>query len=169
MNQTSPQLLSTAPGVLLALRASLLTRSDLDTVFALRDAGYAGSDALNAAFDDFVRERDLVHPDQLEIGHFFRRAGEFWTRCGWGTTTFESRDDAFCAVTMDGCWEADPAHQPDPRGCHLTVGMLGAFLGRFAEYPVAVLEIEGPATGSKTVRFLAGNQEMIGAYYAAHS
>jgi predicted hydrocarbon binding protein len=161
--------ITTAPATLLALRAALLTRPDLDTVFALRDAGYAGGDAVYAAFAAFVREKDLIDPKDLEVTLFFRRAGEFWTRNGWGTTTFRAEGDAFCVVEMDGCWEANPEDQPDPRGCHLTLGMLGAFLGKFADYPVAVLEIEGPATDSTRCRFLAGNTEMVAAYYAAHS
>jgi len=165
---TSP-LLSAPAQTLLALRAALLTRPDLDTVFALRDAGYAGGDAIYAAFEAFVRERDLIDPQQLEITHFFRRAGEFWTRAGWGETTFEERDGAFCVVRIGNCWEANADDQPDPRGCHLTVGLLGAFLGRFADYPVAVLETEGPATNSTTVEMIAGNTEMIGAFYAEHS
>lgn len=161
--------LSVPPATLLALRAAMLTRPDLDTVFALRDAGYAGGDALYHAFAAYVRARDLVPPDELEVEHFFRRAGDFWTASGWGRVTFAAEEDAFCAVEIDGCWEADPAHQPDPRGCHLTLGMLGAFLGRFADYPVAVLEVEGPATASERTRFLAGSMERIGEYYAAHS
>lgn len=147
----------------------MLTRPELDTVFALRDAGYAGGGTLNAAFDAYVRDKDLVDPQQLDVEHFFQRAGEFFTRCGWGQTSLSAEGDAFCGVTITGCWEADPAHQPDPRGCHLTVGVLGAFLGNFADYPLSVLEIEGPATGSEQCRFLAGSAEMIGQYYAQHS
>lgn len=166
---TTVPLLSAPASTLLALRAAMLTRPDLDTVFALRDAGYAGGDALYAAFEAFVRERDLIDPQELEISHFFRRAGEFWTRAGWGRTTFDARDDTFCVVRIEECWEATAGDQPDPRGCHLTVGLLGAFLGRFADYPVAVLEVEGPATGSTTVEMIAGNTETIGEFYAQHS
>lgn len=166
-------LLTVAPDTLLALRAAMLTRPDLDTVFALRDAGYAGGDALYAAFEAYVREKDLVSPQQLDVSHFFQRAGEFWTRCGWGQTSFDAEGDAFCAVVIDGCWEANSAQQPDPqpdpRGCHLTVGVLGAFLGKFADYPLSVLEVDGPATGNGQCRFLAGSAEMIGQYYAEHS
>jgi len=147
----------------------MLTRPDLDTVFALRDAGYAGGDAMYAAFDAYVRDKDLVDPQQLEVNHFFKRAGEFWTRCGWGRASFDSADDVFCSVAIAHCWEADPTQQPDPRGCHLTIGLLGAFLGRFADYPLAVLEVEGPATGSEQCRFIAGSTEMIGQFYAEHS
>lgn len=165
----APSLLSTAPSTLLALRAAMLTRPDLDTVFALRDAGYAGGEDVYAAFVAYVQTRDFVDPQKLEVAHFFRRAGEFWTDCGWGKTVFSAEDAAFCAVEIDDCWEADPDDQPDPRGCHLTLGILGAFLGKFADYPVAVLEIEGPATESERCRFLAGSTEMIGIYYAEHS
>lgn len=147
----------------------MLTRPDLDTVFALRDAGYAGGDAIYAAFETFVRQRDATDPQQLDVAQFFDRAGEFFTRSGWGTTSFSSMDDTYCVVSMENCWEADPAQQPDPRGCHLTLGALAAFLGRFADYPVAVLETEGPATASSNTRFIAGSTEMIGEYYAAHS
>lgn len=168
-SKNEPALVSAAPGTLLALRAAMLTRPDLDTVFALRDAGYAGGGSMYEAFHAYVWDKDLLDPQQLEIDHFFRRAGEFWTRSGWGETTFHVEGDAYCAVAINGCWEADPEQQPDPRGCHLTVGALGAFLGHFADYPIAILEIEGPATGSEQARFLAGNPALIGQYYAEHS
>lgn len=155
--------------MLLALRKALLTRPDLDTVFTLRDAAFAGGDAMYDAFTTFVESKDSVDPQQLEANQFFQRAGEFWTQSGWGQTSFSEADRAFCAVEISGCWEAHLDDQPDPRGCHLTVGIIGAFLGKFADYPVAVLEVEGPATDSDRCRFLAGSMEMIGAHYAEHS
>jgi len=147
----------------------MLTRPDLDTVFALRDAAFAGGDAMYDAFAAFVQAKDNVDPQELEIQRFFQRAGEFWTQSGWGQTSFSEADGAFCAVEIIGCWEAHVDDQPDPRGCHLTVGIIGAFLGKFADYPVAVLEVEGPATDSEKCRFLAGNVDMIGAKYAENS
>lgn len=172
MNETktsTPPLLSVPPSALLALRKALLTRPDLDTVFALRDAAFAGGDAMYEAFRAFVQGKDAVDPQELEVQTFFQRAGEFWTQAGWGQTTFSEADGAFCAVEITGCWEAHVDDQPDPRGCHLTVGIVGAFLGKFADYPVAVLEVEGPATDSDRCRFLAGSMEMIAAHYAEHS
>lgn len=166
---TTPPLLSVPPGALLALRKAMLARPDLDTVFTLRDAAYAGGDAMYEAFSAFVESRDSVDPQELDVQHFFQRAGEFWTQAGWGETTFSEADGAFCAIEIEDCWEASPDDQPDPRGCHLTVGMVGAFLGKFADYPVSVLEVEGPATDSDRCRFLAGNMDMIAAYYAEHS
>ena len=165
---TSP-LIAVPPRALLALRKALLTRPDLDTVFTLRDAAYAGGDAMYEAFKDYVASKDAMDPQELEIHQFFRRAGEFWTNSGWGETKFSEADQAFCAVEIDGCWEAHLDDQPDPRGCHLTVGSIGAFLGKFAEYPVSVLEVEGPATDSDRCKFLAGSMSMIAAYYAEHS
>jgi predicted hydrocarbon binding protein len=160
-----------APETLLALRAALLTRPDLDTVFALRDAGYAGGDTVYAAFTGHLRDSgiDISNLQDLAVDQFFHQAGEFFTKSGWGRTALSAMDDSFCLVEIEQCWEADPAHQPDPRGCHLTVGLLGAFLGKFADYPVAVLEIEGPGTGSGLCRFIAGNTEMVSEYYARNS
>lgn len=147
----------------------MLARPDLDTVFALRDAAFAGGDSMYDAFTEFVRARESVGPQELDLHTFFQRAGDFLTQSGWGRTTFAESDGAFCSVEIVDCWEADPKDQPDPRGCHLTVGIVGAFLGKFADYPVAVLEVEGPATDSDRCRFLAGSVDMIGAYYAEHS
>ena len=172
MNETKSEttpLLSVPPRALLALRKALLTRPDLDTVFALRDAAYAGGADMYEAFRAFVESTDRVDPQDLQLQQFFERAGDFWTRSGWGKTSFAEADGSFCAVEITGCWEAHPDDQPDPRGCHLTVGIVGAFLGNFADYPVAVLEVEGPATDSDKCRFLAGSVDMIGAYYAEHS
>ncbi len=166
---SKPRMLSAPTSTLLALRAALLTRPDLETVFTLRDAGYAGASELYEAFETYVREKDLIDPQQLALDHFFQRAGEFWTAAGWGDTTFSADDDGFCVVEIDGCWEADPRDQPDPRGCHLTVGILGAFLGKFADYPLSVLEIEGPETDSVRCRFIAGSADSVSAYYAEHS
>lgn len=165
----TPRLLAVPPRALLALRRAMLTRPDLDTVFALRDAAFAGGDAMYDAFEDFARSHGSADPQTLDVHTFFRLAGEFLTASGWGRTSFSEAEGAFCAVEIIGCWEADLEDQPDPRGCHLTVGMLGAFLGRFADYPVAVLEVEGPGTDSSRCRFLAGSVEMIAAYYAEHS
>lgn len=165
----SSTLVAFAPATLLALRAALLTRADLDTVFTLRDAGYAGGDALYDAFDAYVRGKDLIAAQQLDVQHFFHRAGEFFTQQGWGKTTVSSHDDTFCAVEIEQCWEAATEHQPDPRGCHLTVGLLGAFLGKFADYPVAVLETHGPANGDTRAVFIAGNADMISDYYVRNS
>ena len=164
---TPARLVQTPPEALLALRATLLTRPDLNTVFALRDAGYAGGEALYAAFAQYAREQGVGDPQRMAVEDFFQYAGDFLTDSGWGDTSLASLDDTFCLIEIDGCWEADPEHQPDPRGCHLTLGLLGAFLGKFADYPVALLEIEGPGTGSARCRFLAGNMEMIEAHYLA--
>lgn len=172
MNETHAEttpLLSVPATALLALRKALLARPDLDTVFTLRDAAYAGGDSMYEAFRSFVSGTDALDPQELELSRFFERAGDFWTQSGWGETRFSEADGSFCAVEITGCWEANPDDQPDPRGCHLTVGMMGAFLGKFADYPVAVLEVEGPATDSERCRFLAGSVEMIAAYYAEHS
>lgn len=162
-------LVSIPASALLALRKAMLARPDLDTVITLRDAAYAGGGAIHAAFAAYVKATDSREPESLAVQMFFDRAGEFWTEAGWGRTRFSEADGAFCAVEIDDCWEADPDDQPDPRGCHLTVGLIGAFLGRFADYPVAVLEVKGPATDSEECRFLAGSVEMISAYYAEHS
>ncbi len=171
MNETAhgtPPLLSVPPGALLALWKALRTRPGLDTVFALRDAAFASGDPMYEAFRAFVRARDSVDAPDLDVQVFFQRAGEFWTQSGWGNTIFSEADGAFCAIEINGCWESHVNDQPDLSGCHLTVGRIGAFLGKFADYPVSVLEVERPATDNEKCRFLAGSIDMVGAHYAEH-
>lgn len=159
-------LVSVAPATLLALRGALLTRADLETVIVLRDAGYAGGEVVYDAFRAWA-ERELGADDVqvMPFDSFAGAAGRFLTDSGWGDVTVTALEDAFCVVDITRCWEAVAEHQPEPRGCHLTTGLLGAFLGQFADYPVAVLEVEGPATGSERSRFLAGGTEMISRAY----
>lgn len=160
------QLVSVAPATLLALRAALLTRADLDTVTVLRDAGYAGGDAVYEAFRAWAqREAGTDDVQAMPFDDFTRAVGRFLTAAGWGDVTVTALEDAFCVVDIARGWEAASEHQPEPRGCHLTTGLLGAFLGKFADYPVAVLEAEGPSTGDERSRFLAGGTEMISRAY----
>lgn len=165
---TSP-LVHSAPATLLALRAALLSRPELDTVYVLRDAGYAGGDELYDAFERYAANRGESDPQSVQIDHFFHLAGSFLTECGLGEVTLYAEGDAFCVVEIEGCWEAIAEDQPDPAGCHLTLGLIAAFLGRFADYPLSILEAKGPSTGSAYCRFLTGNAEMISDYYTKNA
>ncbi len=163
---TKAPLIHTAPETLLALRAALMSRGDLDTVFVLRDAGYAGGEGAFAAFEDYVRDiAPLFNPQSLPLSKFFQYASEYFTQSGWGSFVFKNEDDAFCLIEIEDCWEANPENQPEPAGCHMTLGYLAAFLGHFADYPISILEIEGPSTGSSKCQLLAGNTQRIAEYY----
>ena len=158
-----------SPATLLALRAALLTRSDLDTVFVLRDAGFAGGDQAYLAFERFVMEDGGLAAESLPLSRFFTMAGIFFSEAGWGEVSFTSQDDKFCVIEIANCWEADPVNQPAPPGCHLTLGFFAAFLGKFANFPISMLEVEGPSTGHSSCRFLAGNTATIAEYYKLHT
>lgn len=162
-------LVHASPATLLALRAALLTRSDLDTVFVLRDAGYAGGDQAYAAFEQFITSDNYLDPPSLPLSRFFDLAGRFFSEAGWGEVSFSSKDDRFCVIEITNCWEASPDSQPSPAGCHLTLGFLAAFLGKFANFPISILEVEGPSTGQTHCRFLAGNPATIAEYYRLHT
>ena len=62
MTQTSPiQMLGVAIPTLRELRRAILSMSDADSaVKALREAGYAGGDAVHAAFEAMARRMLLV-------------------------------------------------------------------------------------------------------------
>src|SRR4051812_42909428 len=67
-----------------------------------------------------------------------------------------SSHDALAVIDIDGCWETSSGG-----GCSVTTGLLAGFLAPFADYPVAVMEIECGSEGSASCRFLAGNAEMM--------
>jgi len=62
---------------------------------------------------------------------------------------------------MENCWESDNAADESAPACHVTTGMLAAFFGGLAGYPVAVLESECRSAGAERCRFLLGNSEVM--------
>ena len=132
-------------------------------VNALREAGYAGGTAVLAAFEAWLadRDRDSAGAGELTLDKFGERAAIFFRDAGWGDVTF-SPDDAEGVAVVDiaNCWEATGRSSNGP-GCHITTGLLAAFFGRIAGYPVAVLETECADDGGATCRFLLGNAEVM--------
>lgn len=161
--------------MLRGLRAGVLAASPAaDAVRTLREAGHAGGGAVYRAFEQWLGESGYSSPSSagedtrqagsLSLAEFGERTSRFFRDAGWGDVTFSS-DEAEGTATLDivHCWEGeDPAAtavaQP---GCHITTGMLAAFFGRIAGYPIAVLETECCAAGDSRCRFLMGNAEVM--------
>ena len=167
MTESTMQMVGVAVPTLRELRAAILTSGDPEAaVSALREAGYAGGDAVHAAFESWLSEgrdagADHVDTGDLSLAEFGDRTAKFFRDAGWGTVTF-SQDEAegVAIVDIEDCWEGPVSGDT---GCQITTGLLASFFGLVAGYPIAVLETECCSGGSSRCRFLLGNAEVMAA------
>src|SRR5215210_5519511 len=135
---------------------------EADAVDALREAGYAGGDAVYEAFESWLREMDRSAAPDLTLDEFGERAAEYFRAAGWGDVEFDSRqDDGIAMLTIADCWEVAGGGGQRAPSCHVTTGMLAAFFGRLAGYPVSVLETKCCSSGAARCAFMLGNADMM--------
>ena len=165
MTETSTsQLVGVAIETLRALRTTILSAAaEDDAISALREAGYAGGETLFTAFERWLAEEhgSAVDVNDLGLEEFGAKAARFFHNCGWGDVSF-SHDEAegIGIVEISDCWESgDGGSQGN--GCQLTTGLLAAFFGRVAGYPVSVLETECCDGDGSACRFMLGNAETM--------
>jgi len=147
-----------------ATLASLSARpsGEADAVDALREAGYAGGDAVYEAFEAWLHEMHRPTAPDLTLEEFGERAAEYFRAAGWGDVEFDShQEDGVAALTIADSWEVDRAATEAAPSCHVTTGMLAAFFGRLAGYPVSVLETECCSTGAERCSFMLGNPDVM--------
>ena len=164
---TMSQMVGVAVPTLRELRAAVLTSGDPEAaVSALRDAGYAGGDAVHAAFEAWLSDSsesagERVDAGDLSLAEFGERTTKFFRDAGWGIVTFTDNEaEGTGIVDIEDCWEGPVAGDT---GCQITTGLLASFFGRVAGYPIAVLETECCSAGSSRCRFLLGNAEVMAA------
>jgi predicted hydrocarbon binding protein len=159
------QLIGIAIPTIRELRAATLA-GGADAVDALREAGFAGGPAVYEAFEQWLAETgggDAPHSaTELTIEEFGDHAARYFRDAGWGAVEFETmEDEGVAALSMDNCWESDPHGIDAEPSCHITTGMLAAFFGKLAGYPVAVMETECRSANGDRCRFLLGNSEIM--------
>jgi predicted hydrocarbon binding protein len=159
------QLIGIAIPTLKELRAATLA-GGADAVDMLREAGFAGGPAVYDAFEQWLVETGMSQEadsaSELTIEEFGDRAARYFHDAGWGGVEFETmEDEGVASLSMENCWESD-AHGVDAEpSCHITTGMLAAFFGKLAGYPVAVMETECRSANGDRCRFLLGNSEIM--------
>jgi predicted hydrocarbon binding protein len=154
-------MLAVSRTALSALRTALLRDGGEEAVAALREAGYAGGEAVWTAFVEWLAGRNDLDPADMNLEEFETRASEFFGAAGWGAITIGTLDGAVMTVDSPDWGEADPASQLESPGCHFTTGMLADFFGRMSEEPLAVLEVECRSAGAERCRFLLGNADVM--------
>ena len=158
------QLIGIAIPTIKELRAATLA-GGIDAVDALREAGFAGGPAVYDAFEQWLSETAAESPNsasELTIDEFGDRAARYFRDAGWGKVEFETmEDEGLASLSMDDCWESDPHGIDAEPSCHITTGMLAAFFGKLAGYPVAVMETECRSANGEKCRFLLGNSAIM--------
>jgi predicted hydrocarbon binding protein len=149
---------------LAALRAALMR--DLGGGYAtyLQEAGYAGGEAIFAAFQEWLAARGS-HADSVGFAEFQGLAAEFFRDTGWGTLEIGNLNDV--VITLDSAnWaEADPTLNIGFPACYYSMGLLADFFGRLAGSTLACYEVECRSNGAPRCRFLLGSTEVIGQVY----
>jgi predicted hydrocarbon binding protein len=150
---------------LTTLRASLVR--DLGDGFAavLQEAGYAGGDAVFAAFKSWCGANGLGAPEALGYASFQQAAARFFADTGWGTVTLEPLGDAAVAFDSADWGEADPAAAMPYPSCYYTAGMLADLFGRVADGEIGCLEVECRSAGAARCRFLLASPDVIAHVY----
>lgn len=139
---------------------------EADAVDALREAGFAGGPDVFDAFEEWLAESGdgdaSMRAENLTIDEFGERAARYFQAAGWGRVEFSAgEEDGVATLSMDQCWEANAESAGAQPSCHVTTGMLAAFFGKLAGYPVAVMETECRSANAARCRFLLGNSEMM--------
>ena len=164
MESSTTHLVGVAISTLNELRSAVLSSSDqASAVNALREAGYAGGEAVYEAFQQWLSESRADEGGQsatdLPVDEFGETAAAFFRNAGWGDVTFshdEGEDVAM--VDISSCWEGDATGDA---GCQVTTGLLASFFGKIAGYPVAVMESECCQGSQSRCRFLMGNPDVM--------
>jgi predicted hydrocarbon binding protein len=160
MSESSMKLVGVAIPTLRELRAAVLQSNDPEAaVSALREAGYAGGDAVHAAFEQWLAESgESSGTGDLALAEFGERTTKFFRDAGWGDVIFSpDENEGIAVLDIGNCWEADG--NAEGSGCQITTGVLAAFFGKIAGYPVSVLETECSSEGR--CQFMLGNAETM--------
>src|SRR5687768_16262488 len=140
---------------------------EADAVDALREAGYAGGETVYEAFEQWLLEMESSAAPDLTLDEFGVRAAEYFRAAGWGLVEFDAHpNETVATLSMEDCWEANAAGNETAPACHVTTGMLAAFFGRLAGYPVSVMESECSSMGAARCQFLLGNSEVMTSKWA---
>ena len=166
MTESSTHLVGVAIPTLRQLRSAVVSSTSPDgAVNALREAGFAGGAAVYAAFEEWLADSGVTDAGagknaagDLSLEEFGNGTTKFFRDAGWGDVSLSHDDDEGVAIVdIERCWEGVAgAH-----GCHITTGLLAAFFGQIAGYPVAVLETECCEGEGSRCRFMMGNAEIM--------
>jgi len=133
---------------------------------ALQEAGYAAGESTFRAFTAWLAEAAGVeHPGDLAAPRLAEVLSQFFGRLGWGAVQVAPLGSAVLAVDAGQWAEAAPDAGLQYPSCFFTSGLLADFMGRIADTPLAVMEVECRSRGDARCRWLLGAPETLTALY----
>ncbi|HEU4763327.1 MAG TPA: V4R domain-containing protein [Gemmatimonadales bacterium] len=148
------------------LRASLERDLGANAAAYLQEAGFAGGADLYSAFQAWLAESTgVTDPQALDREHLSGLLTAFFGSLGWGSLQVSALGPALLALDSPDWAEADPTAGAAYPSCHVTGGLLSAFLGHLGAGMTAVLEVECRSRGDARCRFAAGAPETVHALY----
>jgi len=156
---TAASLVALSPRALHALR-------DRAGAQPLQEAGYAAGEATFRAFSTWLpHTAGVEQPSDLAAPRLAEILSQFFVSLGWGAVQITAIGQAAVAVDASAWAEASPEAQLQYPSCFFTAGLLADFLGRLAEAPLAVMEVECRSKGDARCRWLVGAPETLSALY----
>lgn len=154
------------PRVLQQLRTVLERDAGLQAASYLQEAGFAGGEAMYAAYAAWLGENyGVERPGDLDAQYLSEALRRFFAELGWGSVSVTPLGAAAVAFDSPDWAEALGDAKGEYPSCHLTTGLLADFLGRISDGLVAVMEVECRSRGDARCRFLAGSPETLSTLY----
>ena len=170
MSPPAPPLVSVPPALLTNLRRSLERVLGDQTAPLLQEAGFSSGEVVYDRFAAWLAETtDVSDPEGLAADALEDVMSQFFTAQGWGAISLERLGPAALSLTAPAWAEAAAEGNEEIPSCHVTTGMMAAFLGRLANDVVAVMEVECRSRGDKGCRFLVGSPETLQAVFEGMS
>lgn len=170
MTSETPLLVGLPRGILTTLRRALERVLGDQTAPLLQEAGFSSGDQLYESFAQWLQTTtDVEEPQGLAAEALGEVMSRFFAANGWGQLSIERVGPAALCITASSWAESTGDGDAEIPSCHLTTGMLAAFLGRLADDVVAVMEVECRSRGDQGCRFLAGAPETLQAVFEGMS
>jgi predicted hydrocarbon binding protein len=148
------------------LRTTLERESGAQAATWLQEAGFAAGDDLYRAFAAWLAETYGVdQPESLDEARFAEVVSDFFGGLGWGGLALTRLSPSVVAFDSGDWAESQPGGESQYPCCHVTSGMLAAFLSQLAGSPAAAMEVECRTRGEARCRWLVGSPETLGTLY----
>ncbi len=124
---------------------------------SLREAGFHMGETLYTRFGDWLSLRGDSVPEQLSEDAFATLVGEFFEVYGWGHISIAPLTEGIMVLDATDWCEA----RAGGKHCLVSTGVFSGFFGRFADAPIAVMEVECSASGHPHCRFLLSAEQTL--------
>ena len=146
------------PAALPSLRESLERTLGDQAAPLMQEVGYASGPEMFQSFKSWLNSRAAIEdPGELDATFLSSMVSDFFQEKGWGAVVIEQLGDSALTIDTTQWAEAGTETTAAIPSCHLTTGLLAAFMTELAGDAVAVMQVECLTCGDDRCRFLAGS------------